>query len=54
MVFMGTHVVSGNAKAVIVHVGKETELGRIAGHVMLRPAGDRFRARRQALRLLTP
>jgi Mg2+-importing ATPase len=40
--FMGTHVVSGDAKAVIVHVGKETEFGRIAGHVMLRPLETEF------------
>ena len=40
--FMGTHVVSGHAKAVIVHVGKETEFGRIAGHVMLRPPETEF------------
>ena len=41
-IFMGTHVVSGHAKAVIVHVGKETEFGRIASHVMLRPAETEF------------
>ena len=35
-VFMGTHVVSGHATAVIVHVGKETEFGRIAGQIMRR------------------
>ena len=41
-VFMGTHVVSGHAKAVIVHIGKETEFGRIAGHVMLRAPETEF------------
>jgi P-type Mg2+ transporter len=41
-VFMGTHVVSGRAKAAIVHVGKETEFGRIARHVMLRPPETAF------------
>jgi len=40
--FMGTHVVSGHAKAVIVQVGKDTEFGRIAGHVMLRPPETEF------------
>jgi len=40
--FMGTHVVSGHAKAVIVYVGKETEFGRIASHVMLRPLETEF------------
>jgi Mg2+-importing ATPase len=40
--FMGTHVVSGHAKVVIVHVGKETEFGRIARHVMLRPPETEF------------
>ena len=41
-VFMGTHVVSGHAKAIVVHVGKETEFGRIASHVMLRPPESEF------------
>jgi P-type Mg2+ transporter len=41
-VFMGTHVVSGDATAVIVHVGRETEFGRIASHVMLRPPETEF------------
>jgi Mg2+-importing ATPase len=40
--FMGTHVVSGHAKAVIVHVGKETEFGRLARHVMLRSPETEF------------
>jgi len=40
--FMGTHVVSGHAKAVIVHVGKDTEFGHIAAHVMLRPPETEF------------
>ena len=41
-VFMGTHVVSGHAKAIIVRVGKETEFGRLARHVMLRPPETEF------------
>ncbi|HMS86513.1 MAG TPA: magnesium-translocating P-type ATPase [Nitrospira sp.] len=41
-IFMGTHVVSGHAKAVIVHVGKDTEFGRIAGHVMVRAPETEF------------
>jgi P-type Mg2+ transporter len=40
--FMGTHVVSGDAKVVIVQIGKDTEFGRIAGHVMLRPPETEF------------
>ncbi|MGQ0667493.1 MAG: cation-translocating P-type ATPase, partial [Nitrospiraceae bacterium] len=40
--FMGTHVVSGHAKALVVRVGKETEFGRIASHVMLRPPETEF------------
>jgi Ca2+-transporting ATPase len=31
MVFLGTSVVSGKAKAVLCHTGRETELGKIAG-----------------------
>lgn len=41
-VFMGTHVVSGQAKAVILYIGKETEFGRLAHHVMLRPPETEF------------
>jgi Mg2+-importing ATPase len=41
-VFMGTHVVSGDATAVIVHVGKETEFGRIAGHLLRRQPETEF------------
>ncbi len=40
--FMGTHVVSGDAKAVIAHVGKDTEFGHIASHVMLRTPETEF------------
>ena len=41
-VFMGTHVVSGQAKAVILHIGTETEFGRLAHHVMFRPPETEF------------
>ena len=40
--FMGTHVVSGDATALIVHVGKDTEFGRIAHHLKLRPPETDF------------
>ena len=40
--FMGTHVISGHATAVIVQVGKETEFGRLAGHVMHRQPETEF------------
>lgn len=41
-IFMGTHVVSGHAKAVILHIGKETEFGRMTRHMMLRPPETEF------------
>jgi Mg2+-importing ATPase len=41
-VFMGTHVVSGHAKVVIVRIGKETEFGRIAGQVAHRAPETEF------------
>ncbi len=41
-VFMGSHVVSGHAKAVILHIGQETEFGRLARHIMLRPPETEF------------
>ena len=41
-VFMGTHVVSGRATVAIVHVGTDTEFGRLTRHVMRRPAETDF------------
>ena len=40
--FMGTHVISGTAKALVVHTGKETELGQISERLRLRPAETDF------------
>ncbi len=40
--FMGTHVVSGTATAVVVSTGRETEFGRISEHLRLRPAETEF------------
>ena len=40
--FLGTHVVSGSAKALIVHMGKDTEFGRIAHRLKLRPTETEF------------
>lgn len=40
--FMGTHVVSGTAKAVVVHTGKETEFGRVSERLKVRPPETEF------------
>jgi P-type Mg2+ transporter len=40
--FMGTHVVSGTATAVVVSTGRETEFGRISERLRLRPAETEF------------
>jgi Mg2+-importing ATPase len=40
--WMGTHVVSGNAKALIVHTGKETEFGKVSERLKLRPQETEF------------
>jgi Mg2+-importing ATPase len=40
--FMGTHVVSGEATAVVVATGRETEFGRIADRLELRPQVTEF------------
>jgi Mg2+-importing ATPase len=40
--FMGTHVVSGTAKVVVVETGKNTEFGKIAGTLTLRPPETGF------------
>jgi len=40
--FMGTHVVSGTATALVVHTGRQTELGHISEHLRLRPPETDF------------
>jgi Mg2+-importing ATPase len=40
--FMGTHVVSGSAKAVVVNTGLQTEFGNIAQRLELRPPETDF------------
>ena len=40
--FMGTHVVSGSGKAVVVHTGKDTEFGRISEQLRFRPPETEF------------
>ncbi|MGB8357002.1 MAG: magnesium-translocating P-type ATPase [Bacteroidales bacterium] len=40
--WMGTHVVSGSANALIVHTGKETEFGKVSERLKLRPQETEF------------
>jgi len=40
--FMGTHVISGSAKALVVHTGKETEFGKVSERLKLRPPETEF------------
>jgi len=40
--FMGTHVVSGEAEAVIVNTGRDTEFGKISGRLEARPDETEF------------
>lgn len=40
--FMGTHVISGNANAVVVHTGKQTEFGKVSERLQLRPPETEF------------
>jgi len=40
--FMGTHVVSGSAKAVVVHTGLDTEFGKISEQLQFRPPETEF------------
>jgi Mg2+-importing ATPase len=42
MLFMGTHVVTGTGKAVVVHTGIETEFGKISERLKLRPPETEF------------
>lgn len=40
--FMGTHVISGDAEAVVVRTGVETEFGQISQRLRLKPAETEF------------
>ena len=40
--FMGTHVVSGTAKAIVARTGKDTEFGSVSEHLKLRPPETEF------------
>ncbi|MGA2265348.1 MAG: magnesium-translocating P-type ATPase [Phycisphaerae bacterium] len=40
--FMGTHVVSGSGKALVVLTGRQTEFGKISDHLRLRPPETEF------------
>jgi Mg2+-importing ATPase len=40
--FMGTHVVSGEAEAVVVNTGRSSEFGKISGRLELRPEETEF------------
>ena len=41
-VFMGTHVVSGQAQALMIHTGKLTEFGKVSESLALRPPMTEF------------
>ncbi len=41
-VWMGTHIVSGSATAIIVRTGKETEFGKVSERLKLRPEETEF------------
>ena len=40
--FMGTHVISGNGRAIVVNTGTSTEFGRIADRLRFRPPQTEF------------
>ncbi|MFO0779808.1 MAG: HAD-IC family P-type ATPase, partial [Nitrospira sp.] len=40
--FMGSHVVSGHATAVVLQIGQDTEFGRLAHHLTHRPPETEF------------
>ncbi|MFN6395125.1 MAG: magnesium-translocating P-type ATPase [Aphanizomenon sp.] len=40
--FMGTHIVSGNATAVVVNIGKATEFGKVSERLKFRPPETEF------------
>ncbi|MEA5505372.1 magnesium-translocating P-type ATPase [Halotia wernerae UHCC 0503] len=40
--YLGTNVISGTAIAVVVHIGKETEFGKVSERLKLRPSETEF------------
>ena len=40
--FMGTHVVSGSAKAVVINTGKDTEFGKVSERLAVKPSETEF------------
>jgi P-type Mg2+ transporter len=40
--YMGTHVISGSAKAIVVGTGKQTEFGKVSERLQLRPPETEF------------
>ncbi|HEY9640192.1 MAG TPA: magnesium-translocating P-type ATPase [Coleofasciculaceae cyanobacterium] len=42
VLYMGTTVISGSAKAVVVHTGKQTEFGKVSERLKLRPPETEF------------
>ncbi len=42
LLFLGTHVVSGTAKAVVVHTARQTEFGKVSDRLQLRPPATDF------------
>lgn len=40
--FMGTHVISGNAKAIVINTGHDTEFGKVSERLTLRPPETEF------------
>ncbi|MES2122027.1 MAG: HAD-IC family P-type ATPase, partial [Chlamydiota bacterium] len=42
MLFLGSHIVSGTAKAIVVRTGKETEFGKVAERLRFRPPETSF------------
>ena len=40
--YMGTNVISGTGKAIVVHTGKETEFGKVSERLKLRPPETEF------------
>ncbi len=40
--FLGTHVISGSGKALMIHTGSSTEFGKVARELVLRPPATEF------------
>ena len=53
VLWMGTHVISGTGKALVVKTGKQTEFGKVSERLKLRPQETEFERGSEAIRVFS-